>query len=58
MEGNSTAANGSATKLESLAESAVERRMCEIDKRGVYIHLTEEGRKLHAQAAQSLEALL
>ncbi|HZK05325.1 MAG TPA: hypothetical protein VFC82_05675 [Actinomycetaceae bacterium] len=45
-------------RLASLAEPAVERRMCEIDKRGVYIHLTEAGRKLHAQAAQSVEALL
>lgn len=45
-------------RLETLAVPAVDRRVCAIDKRGVYVHLTNAGRELHREAAQSLGNLL
>ncbi len=39
-------------------EGLVTRTMCEADRRGVYVRLTEEGRKRHAEAAPTHRAVL
>ncbi|GLW96178.1 MarR family transcriptional regulator [Microtetraspora sp. NBRC 16547] len=39
-------------------EGLVTRAMCEADRRGVYVLLTEEGRKRHAEAAPTHLAVL
>ncbi|WP_310742205.1 MarR family transcriptional regulator [Microbispora sp. H13382] len=39
-------------------EGLVARAMCEADRRGVFVHVTEEGRRRHAEAIPTHRAVL
>ncbi|MEW9526979.1 MarR family winged helix-turn-helix transcriptional regulator [Microbispora sp. NPDC049125] len=39
-------------------EGLVARAMCEADRRGVFVHITEEGRRRHAEAVPAHRAVL
>ena len=39
-------------------EGLVIRTMCEVDRRGVFVHVTEEGRRRHAEATPTHRAIL
>lgn len=45
-------------RLESEDIAAVERRICDIDKRGVYVHLTEAGEQLFNKASEAVSEVL
>jgi DNA-binding MarR family transcriptional regulator len=49
-----------ASRLTARLERAgfVERGLCEMDRRGIYVHLTEEGRRRYTEARPTHRAVL
>lgn len=45
-------------RLENLEPALAVRRTCNIDKRGVYVHLTPEGEEVYKKVAEAIRPIL